>query len=109
MLLNAVPQKIKGKTLVCKIDNQALKAVLEREGTSRNLFLNNTGKQIFWIQQWGDFNISLTYAPSEDNKADPYTRQSSGLEACLNQQSFLKIMEQVGFFSIGPNGFCCKH
>ena len=41
MMVNEMPEFIQGKTLVCKVDNQVLKAVLERKGTSHNLSLNN--------------------------------------------------------------------
>ena len=47
MLVIDLPEFIKGKTLVCKVDNQVLRAVWERKGTSQNLLLNNIGKQIF--------------------------------------------------------------
>ena len=53
MLVSEFLDRIKGKTLVCKIDNQVLKAVLERKGTSQNLNLNSIGKQIFWLQYFG--------------------------------------------------------
>ena len=49
MLVMDMPKEIEGKTLVCKVDNQVLKAVWERKGTSKNLILNNIGKQIFWL------------------------------------------------------------
>ena len=47
MIVQEMPQLVQGKTLVCKIDNQVLKAVLERKGTSQNLQLNEVGKIIF--------------------------------------------------------------
>ena len=53
-----------------QMDNQVLKAVWERKGTSQNLALNSIGKQIFWMHYLGQFFISLTYVRSEDNKAD---------------------------------------
>ena len=98
MMITQIPDKIKEKTLLCKIDNQVLKAVLERKGTSANLKLNNIGKHIFWLQQLGDFHISLTYVPSADNRADIFTRQSSGLEAALNQDKFLELWNKWGPF-----------
>ena len=98
MLLHKFPDKIKGKTLVCKVDNMPLKAVLEREGTSANLYLNNVGKEIFWLQQQGDFNIAIKYIPSQENRADKYTRQSSGLEASLKHYVFMVIWEKWGPF-----------
>ena len=88
MLTTQMPDELKGKTLVCKIDNQVLKAVWERKGTSKNLALNNIGKQIYWMQFLGQFYISLNYVRSEENPSDKYTRQSSGLEATLNQHLF---------------------
>ena len=84
MLVTEMPEKLKGKTLVCKVDNQVLKAVWERKGTSKNLMLNNIGKQIYWMQFLGQFYISLNYVRSEENVSDKYTRQSPGLEASLN-------------------------
>ena len=45
LLTEEFPTQIKGKTLCCKVDNQVLKAVIKRKGTSQNLALNNIGKQ----------------------------------------------------------------
>ena len=98
MIVKEMPDLIKGKTLVCKVDNQVLKAVWERKGTSQNLALNSIGKQIFWMQYLGQFFISLAYVRSEDNKADIYTRQSPGLEASLSKQAFLQIWNKWGPF-----------
>ena len=36
LLTEQFPTQIKGKTLLCKVDNQVLKAVIERKGTSQN-------------------------------------------------------------------------
>ena len=69
---------------VCKIDNQALKAVLEKKGTSHNFFLNQVGKNIFWLTETGQFHLSLEYVKSEENISDPFTRQSPGLESSLS-------------------------
>ena len=49
MLVIDMPDLIKGKTLVCKIDDLALKAVLERKVTSHNLALNEVGKKMYWL------------------------------------------------------------
>ena len=91
MLVMDKPDLIRGKTLVCKIDNQVLKAVWERKGTSQNLLLNNIGKQIFWLQFLGKFHIILNYVRSQDNVSDKFTRQSPGLEATLSQHVFTEI------------------
>ena len=85
MLVMDIPDQIKGKTLVCKVDNLVLKAVWERKGTSQNLMLNNIGKQIYWLQFWGKFYISLQYVKSADNISDKFTRQSPGLETSISQ------------------------
>ena len=98
MLILEIPEQLKGKTLICKVDNQVLKAVWERKGTSQNLVLNNIGKQIFWLQYLGQFYISLQYVKSEDNVADKFTRQSPGLEATISQQVFNSIWEKWGPF-----------
>ena len=92
------PDLIRGKTLVCKIDNQVLKAVWERKGTSQNLLLNSIGKQIFWLQFLGKFHITLNYVKSQDNVSDKFTRQSPGLETTLSQHVFSKIWSKWGPF-----------
>ena len=94
MLVTELPAEIKGKTLICKIDNQVLKAVWERKGTSQNLKLNCIGKQNFWLQFLGQFHISLQYVRSEDNVCDSFTRQSPGLEATLSNQVFKTLWEK---------------
>ena len=55
MLLPEYPDLMKGKTLMCKVDNQVLKAVLERKGTTSNLakagifFCCNIGDSCMWL------------------------------------------------------------
>ena len=98
MLVTECSDQIKGKTLICKIDNQVLKAVLERKGTSQNLALNTIGKHIYWLQQHGGFHIALEYVKSADNTADKFTRESPGLEASLNQLTFNTLWEKWGPF-----------
>ena len=46
MIVDKMPQQVKGKCLKCKVDTLVLKAVLERQG------------------------ISVEYIPSEENKAE---------------------------------------
>ena len=98
MLVIEMPDLIKGKTLVCKVDNQVLKAVWERKGTSQNLFLNNIEKQICWLQFLGKFHITLNFVKSQDNVSDKFTRQSPGLEATLSQHEFNQIWSKWGPF-----------
>ena len=97
-MVQELPQEVKGKTLVCKVDNQSLKAVIERKGSTRVLALNSIGKQIYWLQQWGEFALKLEYVQSKDNIADPFTRQSPGLEASLSAVYFLKLWTRMGPF-----------
>ena len=98
MIVQEIPELIVGKTLVCKVDNQVLKAVLERKGTSHNLALNNVGKQIYWLQEKGQFHIALQYVESKNNVADKYTRQSPGIEASLTTTFFQKVWDNLGPF-----------
>ena len=98
MLVTEFPNQIKGKTLVCKVDNQVSKAVLERKGTSNNLSLNSVGRNIFSLQQLGLFHIALEYVKSEDNVADQFTRESPGLEASISHKAFMVIWNKWGPF-----------
>ena len=98
MIVQEMPDLIQGKTLVCKIDNQVLKAVLERKGTSHNLALNHVGKQIYWLQERGQFHIALQYVESKNNASDEFTRQSPGIEASLTFAFFQKIWDNLGPF-----------
>ena len=77
MIINKIPEQIQGKCIICKVDNMTLKAILERQETSANLNLNSIGKQIFWLQQLGDFHMSVEYVQSKQNRADIYARQNS--------------------------------
>ena len=76
MLVTEFPLQIQGKQIICNIDNQVLKVVWEGKGTSKNLMLNNIGKQIYWLQFLGKFYIYK------------FTGQSPGLEATLSQHIF---------------------
>ena len=99
MLVIDMPEQIKGKTLICKVDNQVLKAVWERKGTSQNLMLNKIGKQIYWLQFLGKCYISLQYVKSAENVADTFTRQTPGLEVTLSQQIFNTLWKKWGPFN----------
>ena len=59
MMVTELPQDIKGKTLVCKVDYQSLMAVMQRKGSTRVLALNSIGKKIYWLQQLGEFSLRL--------------------------------------------------
>ena len=60
MMVKEIPQELQGKTLICKIDNQSLKAVLERTGTSHNLALNQVGgKRNFLVNGHGTISFRL--------------------------------------------------
>ena len=90
MIVRELPDLVKGKTLVCKIDNQVLKAVLVRKGTSHNLALNEVGKQIYWLMEKGQFFLSCEYVQSHLNVSDKFTRETPGLETSLTSQAFRK-------------------
>ena len=98
MIVQELPDLVKGKTLICKIDNQVLKAVLERKGTSQNLALNEVGKNIYWLMEKGEFFLSCEYVKSELNISDEFTRESPGLETSLTDQAFRRIWDYFGPF-----------
>ena len=54
-LIREAPEQVKGTNVVCNMDNQAPQAVYNRKGTSKNLLLNSIGKQLYWLQETGDF------------------------------------------------------
>ena len=88
MIVQEMPDLIRGKTLVCKVDNQVVKAVLERKGTSHNLALNEIGKSIYWLMEKGEFFLSCEYVQSQLNISDKFTRESPGLESSLTEAAF---------------------
>ena len=71
---------------------------MERKGFTRIVALNSIGKQIYWLQQLGEFALRLEYVKSKDNVADPFTRQSPGLETSLSSAYFMKIWKLMGPF-----------
>jgi hypothetical protein len=98
MLVSHHPDILSGKVLNCKVDNQSLKMVYDRNGTSRNLELNNIGKRLFWLQRAGGFYMRLEYVNSSLNKADHLTRSSPLLETKLDQKVFWNIWDIMGPF-----------
>ena len=69
MMMKEIPQDIQGKTLICKVDYQALKAVFDKKGTSKNLHMTQIGKQLYLLQFFEEFFRKLDYVKSELNKA----------------------------------------
>ena len=57
------------------------------------------GKQIYWLQEKGQFHISLQYVESNKNVSDKFTRQSPGIEASLSSAFFQKIWDNSGPFT----------
>jgi len=98
MIVKEMPDLIKGKNLICKVDNQVLKAVLERKGTSHNLALNEVGKAIYWLMKKGQFFLVCEYVKSELNISDQFTRESPGLETSITEQAFRRIWDYFGPF-----------
>jgi len=98
MMVKEMPEQIKGRTLVCKIDNQVLKAVLERKGTSHNLALTEIGKSIYWLMDKGQFFLSCEYVQSSLNVSDKFTRESPGLEASITDAAFRRVWDYFGPF-----------
>ena len=99
MMVEESPKELYGKTLICKIDNQSLKAVLEKKGTSHNLALNQVGKEILWLIDKGQFHLGLEYVESKHNVADKFTKQSPGLEASLSSKEyFRRIWDNFGIY-----------
>ena len=60
--------------------------------------LNSIGKQIYWLQQRGEFALRLDYFKSKGNIADIFTRQSPGLEASHSAIYFKKLWDAFGPF-----------
>ena len=89
--------------MVCKIENQVLKAVLERKGTLHNLALNEVGKKIYWLLEEGQLFLSSEYVQSELNVSDKFIKESPGLETSLTDQALKRIWDLEGkplaFFS----------
>jgi hypothetical protein len=98
MLVASHSDLLKGKVLNCKVDNQSLKLVYDRNGTSKNKELNDIGKKLFWIQRAGGFYIRLEYVNSALNRADHLTRSSPLLETKLDRKVFLQIWKAFGPF-----------
>jgi len=80
------------------VDNQALKAIIEKKGSTRMLPLNKMGKQIFWMQQSTEFFLQLEYVKSEVNVADKYTRQFHGFKSSISEEAFQHITNQWNLF-----------
>ena len=87
--------QIRGRTLLCKVINQALKAIIEKKESTRMFPLNKMGKQIFWMQQSTEFFLQLEYAKSEVKIADKCTRQSHGLQSSISEEAFQHITKQL--------------
>jgi hypothetical protein len=62
------------------------------------LALNAIGKQVYWMQQQGEFFLQLEYVKSELNVSDKFTRQCPSLEASISHKAFLRIYNKMGPF-----------
>ena len=52
MTVEKLPLVLKGKTFVCKVDNQALKATFDREGTSKHMLTTSIGNNYTAYRHW---------------------------------------------------------
>ena len=103
MIVQEMPNLIKGNTLVCKIDNQVVKPVLERKDTFHNLALNsiNIGKSIDWLMEKGQSFLSCEYVQSELNVSDKFTSQSPDFETSLTEAAFRRICDHFWALLVG--------
>ena len=96
--LNTHPLLVKGKMFIIKIDNETLYHIFKQGGSSKQMFLTNICKQIFWLEIKFQCKINLTWVPSKENKADPSTRVEEQQDLSLSNTSFQTLLHKKGPF-----------
>ena len=65
--------KIKGKTVIVKVDNQVLSYIYENGGSTQQQEITRVCKRLFWLQLQAQFRLKLQWIPLGENKADGIT------------------------------------
>ena len=100
MLISEAPNQLNVTNVVCNIDNQALQAIYNRKGTSKNLVLNNIGKQLYWLQEIGEFFLHLKYVDIKENKAKQVHKRKPHLGNQHKSRLLYQNMVQIGPLSM---------
>ena len=94
-------QEVQGKLLVMDVDNEAVVTIFEKGGgSSRNLFLTNICKRLFWLQIQRECAFKLRWVPSAENVIDAITRQPVENDLRLATKVFLRLNRVFGPFDV---------
>ena len=88
----------RGKIMIIKVDNRVLFDIYTSGGSSKQQFLTDICKQIFWLEIQYQCKIKLSWIPSLQNEADPLTRENSQHDITLTRKAFLPVLLKWGPF-----------
>ena len=96
--LETHPLLVYGKLFIVKVDNEALFQIYMSEGSSKQLFITNICKQLFWLQIKYHCKINLAWIPSKNNLADPSTREDRLQDISITNTRFQALSRVKGPF-----------
>ena len=88
--------KIKGKTVIVKVDNQVLSYIYENGGSTQQQEITRVCKRLFWLQLQAQFRLKLQWIPSGENEADGITREDVDNDIRLHRRVFATIIKKWG-------------
>ena len=91
-------QDLRGKMFTIHIDNQGLFDILERGGSTNDLFTTSICKELFWAQVSLECHFKYIWTPTHLNQADAMTRENLDNDVRLVRRAFLKVWRTYGPF-----------
>ena len=89
-------QELKGKAVLVDVDSQSLYSIFMKGGSSREAFITDVCKKLFWLQVKGQFSLSLQWVPSAENESDGLTREDVNNDVRLSGSVFRRIDARYG-------------
>ena len=89
-------EQVMGTTMVVKVDNQVLHNIYQNGGSTRQEYITQLCKKLFWLQLKGQFKLQLEWVPSKQNEADGITRVKVDDDIRLNRGAFGEILQKWG-------------
>ena len=74
-LLQKDPLLFEGKTIHIQVDNEVLNRIYNRGGSSRQLFITNICKKLFWLQVQYKCQLEVSGVATISNQVDAMTRE----------------------------------
>ena len=97
-LLTMQPSIFEGKKILVQVDNEVLCNIYNKGGSSKQSFITDICKKLFWLQIRHNFHLDVSWISTHLNQADGMTREDVQGDLRLSHTRFIQIWKEWGPF-----------